>query len=285
MVNKRILLLAMILYISLCTIASAARIEFGNIIGSNIKDIPPGESGSFTVSFFNIGKDPVSLTTELEYDPEIDVDVAPKNLILNNEVTKNDTGKHKYWLIIDDGKTYIRLYQVKVYVHIPEYVSKTKYRIKLIVTAKSTENVEIEGYGQKMAQVREFLFTVNTIRTVKTYNKRGEEKNESMTEYDTGPKKADNIQKESSSISSIKEGEGSKISNNQIYSTKVSKNDENENKKSNVLGITHDDKGNTNINLPVGKVVLNKKQTETVIDIGIITLIISIISLIVRIIK
>jgi len=126
---------------------------------------------------------------------------------------------------------------------------------------------------------------VNTIRTVKTYNKRGEGKNESMTEYDTGPKKADNIQKESSSISSIKEGGGSKISNNQIYSTKVSKNDENENKKSNVLGITHDDKGNTNINLPVGKVVLNKKQTETVIDIGIITLIISIISLIVRIIK
>jgi len=281
MVNKRILLLAMILYI-LCTIASAARIEFGNIIGNNIKDIPPGESGTFTVSFFNIGKDPISLTTELEYDPEIDVDVAPKNLILNNEVTKNDTSKHRYWLIIDDGKTYIRLYQVKVYVHIPEYVSKTKYRIKLIATAKSTENVEIEGYGQKMAQVREFLFTVNTIRTVKTYNEESEEKNESMTEYDTGPKKTDNIQKESSSISSIKEGEGSKISNNQIYSTKVSKN---ENKKSNVLGITYDDKGNTNINLPVGKVVLNKKQTETVIDIGIITLIISIISLIVRIIK
>jgi len=272
----------------------ADRIELGSTSSDQQKTIYPGESGSFTAEFFNMGENPIYLSTQLEYDREISVEVAPSETVLTNEVTKNDTSQHASWLILNDGRTYVRLYPVKVYVYVPDEVSKNTYKIKLTATARG-ESGSIEGeYGQKMAQVREYTFTVYTKKTVSS--SQANEEDEADVIYDTGPQKTksddevDEGGKESTTSKTKKTGSDDVIYGGGVedsthggspYSSKTKDNSAD----SGSLGITQDEQGNTNINLPTGKIVLDKKQTETVMDVGLITLIVSVLSLVVRIIK
>jgi len=272
---------------------SATKIELGSVPGNNQGTIYPGDSGSFTVSLFNMGGEPIYLSTTLEYDREIEVEVAPQEIVLSNEVTRNDTSQHASWLILGDGRTYVRLYPIKVYVYVPDAVSKDTYNIKLIATAKSTGGDIEGGYGQEMAQIREYTFTVKTKRTVPTS---AGETDEAVVIYDRGPERT----KSSSTGDESKEykpssrgtresgndivypsGGGSSTQGGEPYKSKTIDSSQD----SSPLGITNDEKGNTNINLPTGKIVLDKKQTETVMDVGLITLIVSVLSLAVRIIK
>ncbi len=285
------MILLMVLYCMLT--ASAARIELGSIPGNNQGTIYPGDSGSFTVSFFNMGENPIYMSTKLEYDREIGVEVAPKELVLSNEVTRNDTSPHKSWLIIDDGRTYVRLYPIKVYVYVPDEVSRDTYNIKLTATARGTGGNIDEGYGQEMAQIREYTFKVKTMKTVST-SRMGTDEGDVI--YDRGPEKTetsspdDGSRGETSSSSGAREtgssivhpaGGESFTGQGKPYQSKT----RDSSQDSSPLGISQDKEGNTNINLPTGKIVLDKKQTETVMDLGLITLIISILSLVVRIIK
>jgi len=273
--------------------ASAARIELGSIPGNNQGTIYPGDSDAFTVSFFNMGEEPIYLSTKLEYDREIGVEVAPKELVLSNEMTRNDTSQHASWLILGDGRTYVRLYPVKVYVYVPDAVSRNTYNIKLIATAKGTGGDIDEGYGQQMAQIREYTFKVKTIKTVSAS---GEVTDDAVVIYDRGPERMKSSSTDDESREETpKSSETRETGNNIVYpSTGGSSTQGGEPYKSKTidssqdsgsLGITHDEEGNTNINLPTGKIVLDKKQTETVMDVGLITLIVSVLSLAVRIIK
>jgi len=292
-IKEREIIVVLLLF--LVTTTSATKIELGSTPGNTIQTIYPGDSGIFTVSLFNMGNDQISLSTELVYDREINVDVAPKNIILSNEITKDDTSSHKSWLIIDDGKTYVRLYDFKVYVHVPNQVSKKEYKIKLIATGKSTASSDSEGYGQTMAQVREFNFIVNTIKTSSPSNV--EDTDEDDIEYDSGPIRVESTDDEeptsdksggkqsggSGDTSTGSSSSGSSLQGGTAYESTTK--DSSDSGGGGFLGINQDDEGNTNIDLPVGKITLDKGTTETAVDIGLITLVISALSLVVRMIK
>ncbi|MEA1925405.1 MAG: hypothetical protein U9M95_05995 [Candidatus Altiarchaeota archaeon] len=272
---------------------SATKIELGSVPGNNQGTIYPGDSGSFTVSLFNMGRKPIYLSTKLEYDREIGVEVAPKEIVLSNEVTRNDTSHHASWLILGDGRTYVRLYPIKVYVYVPDAVSRDTYNIKLIATARGTGGDIEEGYGQEMAQVREYMFTVKTMKTVSTS---AGETDEAVVIYDRGPERTKPSSTDDESGEETPKSTGTRETGNNIvypsaggsstqggepYKSKTIDSSQD----SSPLGISQDKEGNTNINLPTGKIVLDKKQTETVMDVGLITLIVSVLSLAVRIIK
>jgi hypothetical protein len=274
--------------IFILSILSDAAVSLGSSSDVNYLELEPGAYGVFKASFFNMGEKPIKIEFEVECPSDLRIEVVPYELSLNRELTENPDSSGA-WLILDGGKRYVKTQPIEVYVKIPSTISRNLYKIKLIATATGQENLGSEGFRQSLVQVREIVFTAhvpgrvsrsdveNTRKDASSGDKVKEEAEESFSyEY-----QGDTFTQESPSGISSGSSESTEIAGGRkddVYR-------ESEDDEEGVFGLDTDSEGNTNINLPTGKISLSKEQTETALDIGLITLIISVASLIVRILR
>lgn len=270
-----------LLIIFLLNGVNASEISFGSITGTTSMDIEAGESGVFSMYFFNIGSNPIDLELKADCPSDIRVDIVPRRRTLHSEIT-SDPDPYSTYFIMGDGKTFARIYPVKIQVRMPDAISKHIYRIKITAIAKASEESRGSGVRQEMAQVRQYTLTVHTSGTIRGKISTGKED----IEYDRGPVE---IEEEYGGFETetTPGGEGGKaaVSGEGMEKTGEDRDEDKAEETGGFLGIKQDDEGNTNIDLPTGRITMDKKQTETAIDVGIITLAISIISLMVRILK
>jgi len=257
-------------------------ISLGNFIEKTHKSIRLGSYDYFTIRFFNLGNDPIKLKIKAEYDPELIVNIQPSELVLNSVITNNPKTEGE-WFILNDGLTYVKVYPIKIKVRVPTYASKRRYNIKVTATAYAyNSSLALKGIHETLAQTREYTLVVDVINDIKSYEAKSEDLG---YDVDFGPRKI----KASKNISesSLIEKDAGSISN-ETKSIKPENAEwkvlSSEDKKEKSL-IYSDEKGNTYINLPTGKLVITESQKTTAIDLSIIILGISIIYLVVKILR
>jgi len=275
---RNILKIELVVGIFLLSVLAGAT-SLGSSSDVNYLTLEPGAYGVFEASFFNMGEEPIKVEFEVEYPSDLRIEVVPGELALENEVTDNPDSSGS-WLILDGGKRYVKTHPVRVYVKIPPTISRNIYRIKLIATATGKESSGGGGFRQSLVQVREIPLTAYVP---------GRVNRESVEIIRKDASSGDEI-KEEAEQSFISEYQGGAVSPGSSGSTErgLEKKEDTSRKsedKKGILGISKDPEGNTQVNLPTGKISLSKEQTETAIDLGLITLIISVASLIVRILK
>lgn len=278
--------------ILMLSISADAAISLGSASGVSYLNLEPGAYGVFSASFFSMGDEPIDVKFEVEYPSDLRIDIAPDKLTLGGGVTENPDSSGS-WLILDGGRRYVKTYPVRVYVKIPSAISRNVYKIKLTAKATGQGSSDGSGFRQSLVQVREVILTahvpgsvsgggnVEIIRKDASYPDGVKEELEegSYTGYQPGTSAQASAQ--GSSQGSLPVSSGSAKDD-------VNGGDASRTSGDNTGGGSVTDRasgGNTEINLPTGKISLNKEQTKTAMDLGLITLIISVASLIVRILK
>ena len=291
-------IIANIILLSLITFSFSnlvnGEITLGSMADVNSLTIQKGEIGRFKISFFNLGNDPLKVEFSTEYPNELRVELDPKKLTLypgtaTSSPSECSGSEECEWFILNDGKSYVRVHPVYIYVKIPSEISRNFYRIKINAIASNINDnsKNKEGIKQSLAQVREF--TLSAYVPGKTTGKEieygyEEEKESNLSLKDIYQEMLRNRSKKTT----LKEGilpasqdEGYEAED-MTDKIKISQKEEED---QGLFGITRDAEGRTKINLPTGKIVMSKEQTETAIDLGIITLGISVLSLIIRLLK
>jgi hypothetical protein len=278
---RNMIKLGILVGVFLLSIIADATISLGSSSDVNYIRLEPGSYGVLSASFFNMGEEQIDVRFEVEYPSDLRIEVFPTKLTLNNELTNNPTSPGS-WLILDGGKRYVKTYPVDIYVKTPTYISRSTYKIKLIATATGKDGSGGEGFRQSMAQVREVMFTVYVPGRITREETEVVRKDAS---YGDGIKEE---AKESLTQTGYQGGTSAQGGSEPTRTDAIEKEDSQDNPEENresPIGITRDEKGNTDINLPTGKISLSNEQTETAIDVGLITLIISVASLMVRVLK
>jgi hypothetical protein len=274
--------------IFLLSILSEAAVSLGSSSDVNYLRLEPGAYGVFKASFFNMGEDPMKIEFEVECPSDLRIEVVPYELSLDRELTENPDSSGS-WLILDGGRRYVKTQPVEVYVKIPSTISRNLYKIKLIATATGQENSGGEGFRQSLVQIREIVFTAHVpgrvsrgdVETTRKDESSGDKVREEAEESFSYEYQGDTLTLASPAGSSLEEIDSTEMDGGgkEDISRRL------EDDEGDVLGVTTDYEGNTNINLPTGKISLSKEQTETALDVGLVTLIISVASLVVRILK
>lgn len=264
-----------------------AKISLGSSYDNIYLDLKPGAYGVFRASFFNMGDEPLSVRFELEYPSDLRIEAVPAELLMESGVTENPSSAGE-WLILDGGKRYVKTYPVDVYVKIPSTISRNTYRIKLVAIAEGLDTSEGEGFSQNLVQVREIFLTANVPGQVS-----GGYTDTIRVDASSGDSVMEEAKKDlvyTQGNSPLSPGTGSSSGGSQVSggSSTTSYDDtttasEGGSEKTGL--IEKDTEGNTKINLPTGEITLSEEQTGAVIDLGLITLIISVGSLMVRILK
>lgn len=268
----------------------SADITLGSIADVNYLTLNPGEIGEFKASFFSLGDDAINIKLTAEYPDDLRVEMHPEEFTIDSEITGSPNSGGE-WFVLRDGKTYARTYPVRIYVRIPSQISRNLYRIKIIATAKNTEELSKKGIRQSLAQVREITLTAYVPGEVASEVKGlsiGMSKDSNEQESIWKEKEGTPAKEESESV----KGEGSKksivrseeISDENAKFSVVGR-DEKEGEGRDAFGVTRDETGKTEIKTPVGYVTLTKEQGETAVDLGIVALLVSIASLVIRILK
>lgn len=268
----------------------SAEITLGSITDVKFLTLQKGGMGKFKASFFNLGNETLKLEFDLEYPRELRVEIQPKELTIEPGIMDPSDCNSCEFFILKDGKTYTRTHPVYVYVKIPSDISRNLYRIRLIATARSKQGSGDSGIRQSLAQVREVTFEAYVPGSVKdTGNTKSnnisyagiEQKEEELRVRDiTSPQK----NKAGGSGKEYGNSGTSEIGGTNGYSGE-SQTRESHMETRGTGVIERDSEGRTHINLPTGNVVLSRERSETAVDIGIITLAISVISLLARILK
>jgi hypothetical protein len=297
---KKIPFLSILISIFLISNFVSAGITLGSIVDINSLTIEKGEIGRFKASFFNLGDKPIKVEFHVEYSKELRVEIDPEELILySGDITSapdcSDTEECE-WFILRDGRTYARVYPIYIYVKIPSEVSKNFYKIKLTAIASDLEKSDEGGIRQNLAQVREIILTAYVPGRTKESEKiefdydDEEERLKSLKEaykkmiYERSIRSEREIAKDSDDeTKNIKKEGEDKMSTTVEEESKGGGKE----KDSKLVGVTReeDEVEKTKIKLPVGEITMSKEQTEKAVDVGIVALLISIISLVVRILK
>lgn len=267
--------------------SAGADIAFGS--GSDItsQNLDPGAYGVFHMSFFNMGTEPLDVSFEVEYPSDLRIEVDPPHLSMTTSPTEAPDSSGS-WLILDGGTRYVKTYPVNLYLKLPSTISRTKYTVKLIATAKGAEDSGGSGIAQSLVQTRETIFTIESAGRIDAGSSdviRIDAASGDIIKDDA--QKSFNNNQGSSSSSSGGGGADIPSSSGNSRSTPSSSSNppQSSSTKSGGFDISKDVSGNTNIELPTGKVSLDSGQTDAAIDLGLVTLLISIASLVVRIIK
>ena len=297
MMKKEIILA---LCITLFTSCVSAEITLGSIADVKYQKLQKGDIAEFKASFFNLGDTSLELEFDLDHPSELKTEMYPKKLVLHPMKKSVESCEDCEFFILNDGKTYVRTYPVYVYVKIPPEISRNLYDIRLTATARQREDVESSGIKQSVAQVREIVFNAyvqgevkkGSVAENKELNVSGfdsEKKDDTNTGTGSGTGNSDT----SASGAGNKEGGSTGTSDSGSANPEAGKSTENL-KAGGDTGnqetggsslIERDPEGKTRINLPTGDVVLSKEESETAIDVGIITLAVSVISLLVKVLR
>lgn len=298
------IIVSLVLFICFMNTVSAS-ITLGSTSGENHLKLVKGDIGRFKVMFFNLGDDSLSLELTAEHHKDLKVEIHSENLILNSEVTRNPDCVDCEWFILKDGRTYARVYPVYIYVKIPLGITKNRYNLKLTAIASDINEKETEGVTQSLVQVREFTFSIYVpgVITFEETNEGDDDEedygNEDLYEgidlEEAWRKQQDQQRRDESESKGETGGEGGVIKDSggsRSYGdtdggrdSGFSADDEKSGEDTGLFGIKTDEKGRTEVKLPIGNVVLTPEQKETAIDLGLITLLISIGSLVIRILK
>lgn len=279
----------------------SSEIKFGSIANINYLTINKDGIGEFKVSFLNMGEEDLRVRLRAEYPQDVRVEISPNELTIREEVMDMPNCSSCEWFVLRDGMTYARAYPVYVYIKIPSEISRNLYRIKLIATAETVEKSRTTGIKQGLAQVREITLTAYVPGSVGgrelgigLINERlyGEKSlKEEYEDYKTKIQNGENTKSEKSSESAVAgTAAGSGIGDEKKYAEgdgnyKNPDIPQDKNDYSGDIAVSTDSTSKTKIDLPVGQITLSKEQTKTALDIGIITLVISIASLVIRILK
>ncbi|MEA3255724.1 MAG: hypothetical protein U9Q22_07825 [Candidatus Altiarchaeota archaeon] len=294
----------LVLFICFMNTVSAG-ITLGSTSGENHLKLMKGDIGRFKTMFFNLGDNPLSLELTAEHPKDLKVEISPNKLTLNSEVTSDPNCVDCEWFILKDGRSYARVHPVYIYVKIPLGVTKNHYNLKITAIASDINEKETEGVTQSLVQVREFTFSIyvpGAITFEETTEKDDDEEdygNEDLYEgidlEEAWRKQQDQQRRDESESKGETGGEGDVIKDSggsRSYEDTVggkdsgfSADDKKSGEDTGLFGIKTDEKGRTEMKLPVGKVVLTQEQKETAIDLGLITLLVSIGSLVIRILK
>jgi uncharacterized membrane protein YgcG len=279
------LVLAGILSMLLLSASSAAEVAFGSGSDVTSASLYPGAYGMFTASFFNMGDEPLDVNFEVEYPSDLRIEVDPPQLTMGEGVSDRPDSSGS-WLILDGGQRYVKSHPVSVYVKVPSQISANRYTVKLIATAKSQQYSDGSGFAQDLIQVREITFVINVP---------GKVNKESSKVVRIDASSGDVIKTEAEKSFASGQGSSQSSSGGGSYSggdseqgTSGSSPVPSEQKQSPAqsgFGVSKDTSGNTNINLPTGKVTVSPNQADMAVDLGLVTLLISIGSLVVRILK
>jgi hypothetical protein len=265
---------------------AGAEIAFGS--GSDItsQHLDPGAYGVFSMSYFNMGTEPLDVSFEVEYPSDLRIEVDPPHLSMTASPTDAPDSSGS-WLILDGGTRYVKTYPVNLYLKLPSTISRTKYTIKLIATAKGAQDSGGSGIAQSLVQIRETVFTIESAGRIDAGSSDIIRIDASSGDIikDDAQKSFNNNQGSSSSSSGGGANIPSSSGNSPSTPSSSSGSQSSSNTKSGGFDISKDTSGNTNIELPTGKVSLDSGQTDAAIDLGLVTLLISIASLVVRIIK
>ena len=290
---KKSLLTIGTLGILLLSTLVSADISLGSIADVDSLTLSKGKIGEFKVSLFNLGDKPLYISLNAEYPREVKVEIHPKKLTLESEITGSPNAGGE-WFVLRDGRTYVRTYPVYVYVKIPPEISKNLYKIKLIVTASDLKELKGKGITQNLAQVREITFTAYVPGSVDR-DVEIEDQGYIKEDLDLKSEYEKNMERESIEMNegteekrdtaTVARSEGIDSEYPERTGVGVEDRGTETRKETGKIGITRDEAGGTNINLPTGQITMSKEETETAIDIGLITLVISVGSLILRILK
>lgn len=286
--------------------SSHAEMTLGSIADVHYLTLEKGDIGDYKASFFNMGDRKLYLEFSLEYPNDLKVEISPKKLTLYPGVEDTENCNGCEFFILSDGKTYVRTYPVHVYVKIPPEISRNIYEVKLVAKAKSSGDDDVEGIRQSMVQVREIIFTAYVPGTLKTGGLL-DGKTSIIEEYDDTAGNKTGGGTRSNSATGIKDV-SEPLSRASPTSTGESAQPGNIQDNTGTGGMqttsgaspvaaaegasdtgysqTVQQEGEkTRINLPTGDVVLSKQASDTVIDIGIVTLAISVITLLAKVLK
>ena len=301
------IMVSLVLFICFMNTASAG-ITLGSTSGENHLKLMKGDIGRFKVMFFNLGDDPLLLELTAEHHKNLKVEINPNKLTLNSEVTSDPNCVDCEWFILKDGRTYARVHPAYIYVKIPPGITKNRYNLKITAIASDMTEKGTEGVTQSLVQVREFTFSIYVPGAVTFEETRegdddeedygNEDLYEGIDLEEAWRKQQDQQRRDESESTAESGGEGDVIKDSggsRSYGDTSGGRDSGfsadgeKNKKieedTGLFGIKTDEKGRTEVKLPVGKVVLTQEQKETAIDLGLITLLVSIGSLVIRILK
>ena len=298
------------LCVTLLITAAHGQMTLGSIADIRSLSLEKGDIGDFKASFFSLGDKPLYLDYTLEYPNDLRVEIYPKKLTVRPGATDTSDCSGCEFFILADGKTYVRTYPVHVYVKIPPEISRNIYEIKLTVKARDSDNGEGNGIQQSMVQVREITFTAYVPGDIKAGGIM-DGKTNVLEEYKTETNYSNPVDTPGTGSTGIKDLSGpssprsdtgssgqdtsgqnqgssqgdSAASTGNPQATGAAGNSTASGQNSGSGLIQQDAEGKTKINLPTGDVVLSKQDSDTAVDLGIVTLVISVISLLVKILK
>ena len=308
--NKMIKISMLCLCISLLISCAAADINLGSISDVRTLTLQKGDIGEFKASFFSLGQNDLELEFSLEYPPELRTEIYPEKMIVHPAGTDTSACEGCQYFILKDGTTYVRTYPVFLYVKIPPQITRNIYALKMTVTAKTKDEPGNSAFKQSLVQVREVEFTAyvpGEVTHSASTGAAGSQENESLAVYDSGTN--DNLRQEfiSQQNSAAASSQDSGNANAQSTGGQSSANPQTPaetppttantgslqdptdlgpvTQQSGNKLIETDSTGKTRINLPTGNVVLSKEQSEATINIGIITLAVSVVTLLAKILK
>ena len=277
-----------VIVLVLTGIAGADSISLGSVSDIDSITLNPGEQGVFRLYFFNMGNEPIDVNIKADYPSDLRVEIHPQTMTIEREITRNPSSDGE-WFILADGMTFVRLHRVDVYVKIPSGISTNLYKVKLSAVATRSGISSMNGITQSLAQVRETtlkIYVPGTVRRTREDSNNNriyvespvileEQSNWTFGQITGGGAgtqptyKPDSIPSETTTT---------------LPQYKAS-DDSDKYRETAVPGVYQDNKGRVKINLPTGNIVIDKEQKETALDLGLVTLVISVASLILRILK
>lgn len=277
-----------VIVLILTGIAGADSISLGSISDIDSITLNPGEQGVFRLYFFNMGNEPIDINIKADYPSDLRVEIHPEVMTIEKEITRSPSSNGE-WFILADGMTFVRLHRVDVYVKIPSGISTNLYKVKLSAIATRSGISSMNGITQSLAQVRETTLRIYVPGTVRR-TREGNNNNRIYVESPVILEGQDNWTwgqiSEPSTGSQPTYKPDSILTEMTTTIPRHGKLDiDNEYRETAVPGVYQDNRRGVKINLPTGNIVIDKEQKETALDLGLVTLVISVASLILRILK
>ncbi|MDY6774371.1 MAG: hypothetical protein SVS85_04175, partial [Candidatus Nanohaloarchaea archaeon] len=162
---------------------ASAEVSFGSIGHNRQVKMLPGETRTFTPSFFNGAGKPLYVHVDVEGSGSLGVSATPHDFVLQDRKTVGTPTGETEWVYLREG--YAKSVPVKIRVRVPSNVSKISeknHEITVEAVARTSSSAD-EGVHQKVAQARSYTYEVTIPGDIGVSEKKYAQTIESNTMY------------------------------------------------------------------------------------------------------
>ncbi len=146
----------------------ADTLKIGTIADDTDIKIYPDQTIELDAHIFNIGTEPVTVSMTVSDNGIFSITTVPDKFLLqpSNPTTNPKNEKNMNWWVLSDGKSYVPLKKIKIFITAPDTTSlktnKNIFNPTIHISAKAT-TTSLNGMNQKFTYIRDIPLTIELI--------------------------------------------------------------------------------------------------------------------------